>query len=170
MFQNPQLVGSIPICILYSIFCSLDGQICLWSQITSLIWSFGRVIFFAITSTRMHQLCSFFNMMRILSSVMSGIKGAYFCSAVLEKLASKLALGFSTRSGWHQTTPLFKLWILLILVTKLVFWIARLTYIPDMYVLYSSFAGLDVQFWLCSRSTLLFWSFGTVLLLCNNSL
>ena len=111
VFQNPQSVGSIPKYILYSISCSLDSQIWLWSQVTSLFWSFGRVKFFATFSTRMHQLCSFFNMTRISSSAKSGTKGVYFCSAVLEKLASKLALGFSPRSGWHQTTPHFKLWI-----------------------------------------------------------
>ena len=40
----------------------------------------------------MHRLGSFFNMMRIPSSATNCTKGVYFCSAVLEKLASKLAL------------------------------------------------------------------------------
>ena len=55
-------------------------------------------ILFAITSSRVDRLCSFFNMMRILSSATSCIKGVCFRSAVLEKVASKLALRFSPRS------------------------------------------------------------------------
>ena len=58
-------------------------------------------LLFAITSSRVHRLSSFFDMMRI-SSIATNIgycvKGVYFCFAVLEKLASKLALGFSPRS------------------------------------------------------------------------
>ena len=56
-------------------------------------------IFFAITSSSMHRLCSFFNMMRFSSSGTHCTKGVQFCSVVLEKLASKLALDFSPRSG-----------------------------------------------------------------------
>ena len=56
-------------------------------------------ILFAITSSRVHRLVPFFNMMRIASSTTNCVKGIYFCSAVLEKLASKLALGFSPRSS-----------------------------------------------------------------------
>ena len=56
-------------------------------------------LIFAITSTRVHRLGSFFNMMRISSSATNCTKGVCFCSAVLEKLASKLDLDFSPRSG-----------------------------------------------------------------------
>ena len=49
-------------------------------------------IFFAITSSRVYRLCSFLNMMRISSSATNCVKGVYFCSAILEKLASKLPL------------------------------------------------------------------------------
>ena len=56
-------------------------------------------LLFAITSFRVDRLCSSFNMMRISSSATSCPKGVCFCSAVLEKLASKLALIFSPRSG-----------------------------------------------------------------------
>ena len=66
---------------------------------------FGHLLghlLFAITSSRVHRLGSFFNMMRISSSDTNCDKGVYFCSAVLEKLASKLALGFSPRSSWHH--------------------------------------------------------------------
>ena len=50
-------------------------------------------LLFAITSSRVNRLCSFFNMMRISSSATN--KGVYFGFAVLEKLSSKLALGFT---------------------------------------------------------------------------
>ena len=53
----------------------------------------------AITPRRMYRLGSFFNMTRISSSATNCTKGVYFCLAVLEKLASELALDFSTRSG-----------------------------------------------------------------------
>ena len=56
-------------------------------------------LLFAITSSRVHRSGSFFNMMRISSSAPIGNKGLCFCSAVLEKLASKHALGVSPRSG-----------------------------------------------------------------------
>ena len=52
-------------------------------------------LLFAITSSRVNRLCSFFNMMRISSSATNCVKGVYFGFAVLEKLASKLALGFT---------------------------------------------------------------------------
>ena len=58
-----------------------------------------RYLIIAITPRRMYRLCSFFNMMRISSSDTNSTKGVYFGSAVLEKLASKLALDFSPRSG-----------------------------------------------------------------------
>ena len=62
---------------------------------------FGHLVpylLFAITSSRVDRLCSFFDMMRILSSATSCTKGVRFRSAVLEKLAGKLALRFSPRS------------------------------------------------------------------------
>ena len=124
----------------------------------------------AITPRRMYRLGSFFNMMRISSSATNCIKGVYFCSAVLEKLSSKLDLSFSPRSGWHHPAPLLNLWILPLRVTKLVFWIARRMVILNMYTLYSVFAGLEVQFWLCRPSTLLLWPFGTVPLCWNISM
>ena len=43
VFQNPQLVGSIPIYIFYSILRNWDSQIWLWSQVTALFWTFVRV-------------------------------------------------------------------------------------------------------------------------------
>ena len=60
-----------------------------------------RYLIIAITPWRMYRLCSFFNMMRILSSATNSTKinGVYFGSAVSEKLASKFALDFSPRSG-----------------------------------------------------------------------
>ena len=124
----------------------------------------------AITPRRMYRLCSFFNMMRISSSATNSTKGVYFGSAVLEKLASTLAHRFSPRSDWHHPAPVLNLWILWLQVTKLVFWIARLMVILNMYTLYSVFAGLEVQFWLCRPSTLLLWPFGTVPLCWNISM
>ena len=59
----------------------------------------GPYLIIAITPRRMHRLGSFFNMMRISSSATNCVKGVPFCSAVFEKLACKLALGFSPRSG-----------------------------------------------------------------------
>ena len=56
-------------------------------------------IFFAITSSRVDRFCSFLHIIRISSSATVGSKGVCFCSAVSEKLASKLALDFSPRSG-----------------------------------------------------------------------
>ena len=56
-------------------------------------------LLFAITSSRVNRLGLFFDMMRISSSATNCVEEVYICSAVLEKLASKLALGFSTRSG-----------------------------------------------------------------------
>ena len=56
----------------------------------------------AITPRRMYRSGSFLNMMRISSSATNCSKfffGVYFCSAILEKLASKLDLDFSPRSG-----------------------------------------------------------------------
>ena len=128
-----------------------------------------RYLIIGITPRRMYQLGSFLNMMRISSSATSCIKGVCFCSAVLEKLASKLDLDLSPRSGWHHPAPVLNLWILWLQVTKLVFWIARLMVILSMYTLYSVFAGLEVQFWLCRPSTLLLWPFGTVHLCWNIS-
>ena len=59
----------------------------------SLFWGqLVRYLIFAITRRIMHRLGSFFNMMRISSSATNCTKRVYFCSAVLEKLASKLAL------------------------------------------------------------------------------
>ena len=60
---------------------------------------FVPYLIIAITPRRMYRLGSIFNMMRISSSSTNFVKGVHFCSAVLEKLASKIALGFSTRSG-----------------------------------------------------------------------
>ena len=120
--------GSVPIYILYSNLCNSDIEFWLWTPVTSLFWAFGRVrAFFAITSSRVNPLCSFFNMMRISSSATSCTKKVYFRSAVFEKLASKISLDFRPRSGLHHPTPLLNLWTLLLRVTKLVFWIARLT-------------------------------------------
>ena len=56
-------------------------------------------LFFAITSSRKDLFCSFFNMMRISSRATICTKGVCFCSVVLEKLSSKLALRFNPRSG-----------------------------------------------------------------------
>ena len=58
-----------------------------------------RYLIIAITPRRMYRSGSFLNMMRISSSATNCTKGDYFCSAVLEKLASKLDLDFSPRSG-----------------------------------------------------------------------
>ena len=58
-----------------------------------------RYLIIAITPRRMYRLGSFFNMMRISSSATIGIKGVYVRSAVLEKLASKLALILAPRRG-----------------------------------------------------------------------
>ena len=59
----------------------------------SLFWGhLVRYLIFAINPRRMHRLGSFFNMTRVSSSATNGIKGVCFCSAVFEKLASKLAL------------------------------------------------------------------------------
>ena len=55
-----------------------------------------RYLIIAITPQRMYRSGSFFNMMRISSSATNCTKGVHFCSAVLEKLASELALDFST--------------------------------------------------------------------------
>ena len=66
-------------------FSSESGVSLFWGQLV-------RYLIFAITPRRMHRLGSFFNMMRIPSSDTNCTKGVYFCSAVLEKLASKLAL------------------------------------------------------------------------------
>ena len=55
-----------------------------------------RYLLFAITPRRMYRLGSFFNMMRISSSATNGTKGVCFCSAVFEKLASKLDPSFTT--------------------------------------------------------------------------
>ena len=52
----------------------------------------------AITPRRMYRLGSFFDMMRISSSSTNCVEGVYFCSAVLEKLTSKVALDFTSRS------------------------------------------------------------------------
>ena len=63
---------------------------------------FGHLVpylIIAITPQRMYQLGSFFDMMRISSGATDCVKVVYFCSAVSEKLASKLALGFSPRSS-----------------------------------------------------------------------
>ena len=57
-----------------------------------------RYLINAITPPRMYRSGSFINMMRILSSATNCTKGVYFCSAVLEKLASKVALDFTSRS------------------------------------------------------------------------
>ena len=45
-------------------------------------------LLFAITSSRVLRLGSFFNMMPISSSATNCVKGVHFCFAVLEKLAS----------------------------------------------------------------------------------
>ena len=66
-------------------FSSECGVSLFWGQLV-------RYLNFAITPRRMHRLGSFFDMMRISSSATNSIKGVCFCSAVLEKLASKLAL------------------------------------------------------------------------------
>ena len=66
-------------------FSSESGVSLFWGQLV-------RYLIFAITRRRMHRLGSFFNMMRISSSATNSTKGVYFCSAVLEKLASQLAL------------------------------------------------------------------------------
>ena len=66
-------------------FSSERGVSLFWGQLV-------RYLSFAITPRRMHRLGSFFYMMRISSSATNCTKGVYFCSAVLEKLASKLAL------------------------------------------------------------------------------
>ena len=58
-----------------------------------------RYLIIAITPRRVYRLGSFFNMMRISSSATNCTKGVYFGSAVSEKLASKIALDFSPRSG-----------------------------------------------------------------------
>ena len=57
-----------------------------------------RYLIIAITPRRMYRSGSFFHMMRILSSATNCTKGVYFCWAVLEKLASELALDFTSRS------------------------------------------------------------------------
>ena len=57
-----------------------------------------RYLIIAITPPIMYRSGSFFNMMRISSSTTNCVKGVYFCSAVLEKLTSELALDFTSRS------------------------------------------------------------------------
>ena len=54
---------------------------------------------FPITSSRVNRLDSFLNLMLISSSDTNCVKEVYFCCAVLEKLASKLALGLNPRTG-----------------------------------------------------------------------
>ena len=56
-----------------------------------------RYLIIAITPRRKYRLGSFLNMMRISGSATNCTKG-FFGSAVLEKLASKLALDFTSRS------------------------------------------------------------------------
>ena len=45
----------------------------------------------------MHRLGSFFDMMRISSSVLNCTQGVFFCSAVLEKLAGELDPSLTSR-------------------------------------------------------------------------
>ena len=65
------------------------------------VWSprlFGHLVgylFIAITSSRVHRLRSFFNMMRAALQTLLNV----FSSAVLEKLASKVARDFNSRNG-----------------------------------------------------------------------
>ena len=62
---------------------------------------FGHLVQYliiAITPRRMYRLGSFFDMMRISSSSINCVKGVDFCSAVLEKLTSKFALDFTSRT------------------------------------------------------------------------
>ena len=63
----------------------------------TLLGPYGTLI--AITPRSVYRLGSFFNMMRISSCDTNCTKGVHFCSAVLEKLSSKLDLSFSPRSG-----------------------------------------------------------------------
>ena len=52
-------------------------------QILNLLSLFGHLVgylFFPITSSRVHRLCSFFNMMRISSRTICGTKGVIFNS------------------------------------------------------------------------------------------
>ena len=84
-----------------------------------------RYLFCAITARRVHRLGSFFDMMRISSSYTNCTKGVYFCSAVFEKLASKLpsilapeavdSSGFDTvdTSGFDTVDTLTITWALL---------------------------------------------------------
>ena len=58
-----------------------------------------RYLIIAITPRRMYRSSSFINMMRIASSATNCTKEVLFCSAVFEKLSSKLDLDFSLRSG-----------------------------------------------------------------------
>ena len=53
-------------------------------------------LIFAITSSRVHRLGSFFNMMHISSSATNCVTGVCFCSAVLEKLARELGPGLTS--------------------------------------------------------------------------
>ena len=73
-------------------FSSESGVSLFWGQLV-------RYLIFAIIPRRKHRLGSFFNMMRISSSDTDCTKGVCFCSVVLEKLASKLAVDFSPRRG-----------------------------------------------------------------------
>ena len=57
----------------------------------SILWGhLVRHLIFAITPRRVHRLGSFLIMMRISSSATNCIKGVFFCSAIIEKLARKL--------------------------------------------------------------------------------
>ena len=60
-----------------------------------------RYLLFAITSSRVHQLGSFFNMMRISSRATNSIKGVCFCSAVFEKLTGKVDPKLTPEEGKH---------------------------------------------------------------------
>ena len=85
-------------------------------------------------------------MMRISSRATNCSKDVYFCSAVLEKLASKLALVLAPEEVDTSVDTVLSPWNFELCFGKLVFWTARFTQIPNMYTLYIIFCGLGVQF------------------------
>ena len=146
VFWNPQLVRSIPIYSLYSILCSWDGQFWLCRAVTSLFWAFGTVPYKCYNSLKNVPIVLIFNMMRISSSAINSTKGVCFGSAVSEKLASKLALDFSPRSGWHQRVTPVTPWSFELYYESWVFWIPQLEGRLPIYILYVVIRSPDGQF------------------------
>ena len=88
-------------------------------------------------------------MMRITSSATNSTKGVYFGSTVLEKLATKLALDLSPRSGWHQrVTPLtpVKPWSFELYYESWVFWNPQLVGSLPIYISYAVLCSPDGEF------------------------